>query len=72
MKITVYYHNGRQTNGVAYDAKAIRTGTAEHILGRDDATGNGIPLKRPLVQIVISDTETATYDADNVDIRLGE
>ena len=72
-KATVYYttrteggHNVKHT-AVYPDVIAVKAGTARQVLGAD-AAGNGIPDNAPVIQLVLSTNETATFDADNVTI----
>ena len=72
MRIHVYWKdNGKKADAVYTDAVAIKAGKAEDVLGREDAEGNGIPYNARLIQIVLADNGTATFDADKVEILLG-
>jgi hypothetical protein len=70
-RIHVYYHNNDgKKDDIIYDADAIKAGPARDVLGVNDARGNGIPLNAPLIQIIMPDGGTATFNADNVTILL--
>lgn len=72
--VHVYYwtvnDNGRRERAdILYKGVyAMRSGTAAQILGPADADGNGVPRNAPLVQLLMEDGTTATYDADNVTV----
>lgn len=67
--IHIYYkRNGKKADTVYKHVQAIRAGSAAEILGNADADGNGIPRKAPLLQIVLDDGTTATYNADDITI----
>ena len=67
MRIHIYYNNnGKKADTVYNDVQFIRAGTAAQILGKADADGNGIPRNAPVIQLILADGNTATYDADNV------
>lgn len=73
-QLTIYYKdaNGKKTSTHYKHVYAITAGTAAQVLGEADARGNGIPLNAPLVQLHLSGTETATYDADKITIMLDD
>ena len=69
MRLHIYYHNdGKKADTVYNDVTAIRAGTAAEILGQTDADGNGIPRNAPLLQLILADGSTATFNADNITI----
>lgn len=64
--VHIYFtHKGRRMDIPYKNVQAIRAGSAAEILGTADADGNGIPRNAPLLQIVLDDGTTATYDASN-------
>lgn len=69
MKLSIYWKNNGKKEITKYThVTGIRCGTAAEILGSADADGNGIPRNAPIIQLIMDDGCTATYNADNVGI----
>lgn len=65
--VHIYFTENGKKEDIAYKhVQAIRAGSAAEVLGKEDADGNGLPRNAPVIQLIMDDGTTATFNADNV------